>query len=174
MWRWAVLLHSLEGTWTPYIVGVSTLTGHDTARHLTCWSTTQHVGTVHRWTCMPWDMVTLLTRVGVSLDPLKQTWCSTSSELIECYAMPVSAVCHWMCSLLDVMRSRAVLGGICVVALAGRIRTCLICAVHDRTCWKGHAMLYDEGSVAIANTVTMYMQWRSCCFPPYWYVIGLS
>ena len=27
----------------------------------------------------------------------------------------------------------------------------------------GHAMLYDEGPVSIANTVIMYMQWRSCC-----------
>ena len=117
-----------------FIIGVSTLSGHDTAHHHLTW-TTQHVSAAHCWTCVPWDMVTLLTRVVVSLDPLKQAWCSTSSDLIECYAMPVSAVCHWMCSPLDALRSRSVLGGQCV-ALTGRIHTCLICAVHHWTCWK--------------------------------------
>ena len=48
----------------------------------------------------------------------------------------------------------------------------LCCAPLDLL--KGHAMLLDEGSVTIANTIVMYMQWRSCCSPPYWYVIGLS
>ena len=34
----------------------STLTGHNIAHHLTCWSTTQHISAVRRWTCMPLDM----------------------------------------------------------------------------------------------------------------------
>ena len=187
---------------------------------------TTHRGTVHRWTCMPWDMVTLLTR-AVSLNPLKQTWYSTSSDLIECYAMHVCAVCHWMCSLLDTMLSGAVLVDLleepvvhsschclesmrrhyhvfCVIESSGTVEwpyhfglSCeaidgavdafmrTICCTHwenthlpylctaPSDLLKGHTMLYVEGSVAIANTVTMYMQWRSCCFPPYWYVIGL-
>ena len=53
-----------------------------------------------------------------------------------CDAKPtVNAVCHWMCSPLDAMLSRAMLGGLYVVALTGRIRTYL-CAVHHWTCWK--------------------------------------
>ena len=38
------------------MLGVITPTGHDTVHYLTCWSTTQHVSEVHRWTCMPLDM----------------------------------------------------------------------------------------------------------------------
>ena len=107
--------------------------------HCTSSSDLLEYHTTHRY-CTSLDVhamghVVLLTR-AVSLDPLKQAWCSTSSDLIECYAMPVSAVCHWMCSLLDAMLSKAMLGGLHAVALTGRIRTCLICAVHHRTCWK--------------------------------------
>ena len=90
----------------------STLTGHETPHHPTCWSTTQkNTSVLRRWTCMPLDMwrccVVGPAEVDMTQHVIMWLWnamrmdlmdCSTpSSDLIECYAILLSVLYahHW-------------------------------------------------------------------------------
>ena len=108
LWRWAVPLHahSLKGTrCRACLASVHSL---DITLHI-IWpiGVPQNVSTVHCLTCLPWtcDAVSMGCVVGpAGVDTKQHIWLD---KMLHDTA--VSAVCHWTCSSLDVMQSRAVL-----------------------------------------------------------------
>ena len=165
MWRWAAPLHSLERTWRR--TGLASVHSLDITLHIIWSARVPHytsvlyvVGLACPGTC---DAV----NEGYVVGPAEVDM--TQNAVIWLDGMLRDSTVSAVCLPLDVTLSGAVL----VDSLEENAHLPhLCCAPLDLL--KGHAMLYDGGSVSIANTVVMYMQWCSCHSPPYWYVISLS